>query len=149
MKTMVLSKNTWLRFVGVSLILVLAFGSCKKKDPGPEQYMNAITEVAKQYQESCPKELPNNTTIESVEFSDSAKVLSFRMTLSDEAIATINLDNTRDSIINNMSEKLKVALVKAGCDLVYKYVSPNDSSIITIIPNELGAIPADEEKNKE
>lgn len=148
MKTMFLSKKVWLRFAGISMILVLAFGSCKKKAPGTEQYINAITEVAKQYQQNCPKQLPNNTTIESVEFSDSAKVLTFRMTLTDEAIATINLDNARDSIINGMSDKLKLALVKAECDLEYKYVSPNDSSIIRIIPNELGTIPEGEEKTE-
>lgn len=128
------------------LIQVMTLNSCKPKETDKSQYINAITEVAKQYQSHCPKELDNNTTIESVEFSDNT--LKFRMTLSDEAIANINLDNARDSIINNMTDKLKLAIVKSECKLEFKYVSPNDSSSITIIPNELGTIPTDEEKNK-
>lgn len=149
MKPRKIMKGSLFAFVGLSLVLfqVIAHSSCKPKVTDKSQYINAITEVAKQYQSHCPKQLDNNTMIESVEFVDST--LKFRMTLSDEAIANINLDNARDSIINNMTDKLKIALVKGQCNLEYKYVSPNDSSSITIIPNELGTIPANDENNKE
>lgn len=149
MKPRKIMKRSLFAFVGLSLVLfqVIVLSSCKPKVTDKSQYINAITEVAKQYQSHCPKQLDNNTMIESVEFVDST--LKFRMTLSDEAIANINLDNARDSIINNMTDKLKIALVKGHCNLEYKYVSPNDSSSITIIPNELGTIPANEGSNKE
>ena len=92
--------------------------------------------IAAQYNKKCPRDEANGTKLESVSFKDSTMI--FRLSLSDKAIVTINLDNTRDSIISNMSEKLKKFLVKGNCNLEYKYVSPNDSSSITIVPNELG-----------
>lgn len=149
MKRNKIMNKALLVFAGIGFIFfqVITLNSCKPKETDKSQYISAITEVAKQYQSHCPKQLDNNTTIESVEFTDNT--LKFRMTLSDEAIANINLDDARDSIINNMTDKLKIAIVKGECQLEYKYVSPNDSSSITIIPNELGTIPTNEEKNKE
>lgn len=116
--------------------------SCKKKEASPSEYVKGLSDIAVQYNKSCPKDEANGTKLESVTFSDNT--LIFRLSLSDQAIVTINLDNTRDSIINNMSDKLKKFLVKGNCNLKYKYVSPNDSSSITIVPKELGEIESQE-----
>lgn len=121
----------------LSVILVLGLAvSCKKKQAS--DYVKGISDIAAQYNKKCPKDEVNGTRLESVTFADNT--LSFRLSLSDKAIVTINLDNTRDSIIHNMSEKLKKFLVKGNCNLEYKYVSPNDSSSITIVPSELGYV---------
>lgn len=110
--------------------------SCKKKETSQSEYIQSLSDIAAQYNKKCPRDEANGTKLESVSFKDSTMI--FRLSLSDKAIVTINLDNTRDSIISNMSEKLKKFLVKGNCNLEYKYVSPNDSSSITIVPNELG-----------
>lgn len=116
--------------------------SCKKNNPQPSEYVKGLADIAAKYNEKCPKEEVNGTRLESVTFSD--KTMTFRMSVSDQAIATINLDETRDSIVQNMSDKLKVFLIKGQCNLEYKYVSDNDSSSIVIIPAELSN--ADSEK---
>ena len=131
------------------LVLSVAFllglmVSCKKKGDASLEYAKGLSEIAATYNKSCPKEQANGTKLESVTFAD--KTMTFRLSLSDEAIVTINLDNTRDSIIHNMSDKLRKYLIKGNCNLEYKYVSPNDSSSITIVPNELGKT---ESKEKE
>lgn len=133
-------KNLNKRYHWLSSILMLAlvFGlivSCKKKEQSPSEFVKGLADIAVQYNKKCPKHLTNGTSLESVTFVDN--VMIFRLKLSDRAIVTINLDNTRDSIIHNMSDNLKKHLIKGNCNLVYKYVSPNDSASITIIPNEL------------
>ena len=123
----------------LSFALVLGLTvSCKKKEASPSDYVKGLSDIAIQYNKSCPKNEANGTKLESVTFADNT--MTFRLSLSDQAIVTINLDNTRDSIIKNMSDKLKKFLVKGKCNLEYKYVSPNDSSSITIVPNELGEV---------
>lgn len=130
-------------FCCLSFALVLGVTvSCKKKEVLPSEYVKGLSDIAAQYNKSCPKDEANGTKLESVTFAENT--MTFRMSLSDQAIVTINLDNTRDSIINNMSDKLKKFLVKGECNLEYKYVSPNDSSSITIVPNELGEIESKE-----
>lgn len=127
----------------LSFVLVLGLTiSCKKKETSPSEYVKGLSDIAVQYNRNCPKDEANGTKLESVTFTDNTMI--FRLSLSDQAIVTINLDNTRDSIINNMSDKLKKFLVKGNCNLEYKYVSPNDSSSITIVPNELGEIESKE-----
>lgn len=127
-------------FVGfLSIVLVLGLTvSCKKKEPDSSEYVKGLSDIATQYNKNCPKDEANGTKLESVTFAENT--MTFRLSLSDQAIVTINLDNTRDSIIHNMSEKLKKFLVRGNCNLEYKYVSPNDSSSITIIPKELDEI---------
>ncbi len=122
------------------LTIALVFGlvACKKKGQAPSEYAKGLAEIAAQFNKNCPKEEPNGTKLESVTFTDNT--LKYRLSLSDQAIVTINLDNTRDSIIHNVSDRLKKFLVKGNCNLEYKYVSPNDSSSITIVPNEFGDI---------
>ena len=120
----------------LATIIVFGLMSCKKKDAIPSEYVKGLTDIAAQYNKKCPKDETNGTRLESVTFADST--LTFRLSLSDQAIVKINLDNARDSIIHNISDKLKKFLIKGNCNLEYKYVSPNDSSSITIIPNELG-----------
>lgn len=110
--------------------------ACKKKDTPQSEYIQGLSDMAAQYNKTCPRDEGNGTKLESVRFEENTII--FRLSLSDKAIVSINLDNTRDSIINNMSDKLKKFLVKGNCNLEYKYVSPNDSSSITIVPNELG-----------
>ena len=117
------------------LALVVSVTSCKNKQTSPGEYLKAISSIATKYNTKCPIDQGNGTRIESVTFEDCT--LIFRLSLSDEAITTVNLDNTRDSIINNMSDKLKKYLIKGGCKLIYKYVSPHDSSYVEIIPKEL------------
>ena len=126
-----------------SLALVLGLTvKKKKKENSPSEYVKGLSDIAVQYNKNCPKDEANGTKLESVTFADNT--MTFRLSLTDQAIVTINLDNTRDSIINNMSDKLKKFLVKGNCNLEYKYVSPNDSSSITIVPNELGEIESKE-----
>ena len=124
------------------VLLIGIIVSCKKKEASPSEYVKGLSDIAAQYNKNCPKDEANGTKLESVTFADNT--MTFRLSLSDQAIVTINLDNTRDSIINNMSDKLKKFLVKGNCNLEYKYVSPNDSSSITIVPNELGEIESKE-----
>lgn len=129
-----------------AMLLILALGlavSCKKKE---SEFVKELSDVAAQYNKRCPKNEANGTTMESVTFADNT--MTFRLSLSDESITTINLENARDSIIDNMPDKLKTYLVKANCNLEYKYVSPNDSSSITIVPAELGMSTSKEEKSK-
>lgn len=108
--------------------------SCKKGRPASE-YVKGLSDIAVQYNQNCPLVNDNGTTLESVTFA--GNIMTYRLSLSDKAIANINLDAVRDSIIFKMSDKLKKYLVKGNCRLKYQYVSPNDSSYITIIPNEL------------
>lgn len=136
-----MKKMTHINLIAGCLSIAILFGltvSCKKKEPNSSEYVKGLADIAEQYNERCPKEETNGTKLESVTFTDNT--MTFRLSLSDQAIVTINLDNTRDSIIHNMSEKLKKFLVKGNCNLEYKYVSPNDSSSITIVPNELGDV---------
>lgn len=127
----------------LSLFLVLGLlVSCKKRDAAPSEYAKSLSDIATQYNNKCPKEEANGTTLESVTFADNTMI--FRLSLSDQEIVTINLDNTRDSIIQNMSDNLRKFLIKGKCNLEYKYVSPNDSSSITIVPNELGNVDFEE-----
>lgn len=127
--------NLIVGFFSFALVLGLTM-SCRKKEPAPSEYVKGLSDIAIQYNKNCPKDEANGTKLESVTFAENT--MKFRLTLSDQAIVTINLDNTRDSIIHNMSAKLKKFLIKGNCNLEYKYVSPNDSSSITIVPNELG-----------
>lgn len=121
----------------LSCALVLGLTtSCKKKETPSSEYAKGLSDIAAQYNKSCPRDEANGTKLESVTFAENT--MTFRLSLSDQAIVTVNLDNTRDSIIHNMSDKLKKFLVKGNCNLEYKFVSPNDSSSITIVPNELG-----------
>lgn len=125
-----------------ALVIVFGLISCKNKDVAPSEYVKGIKEVAAQLNKKCPEDQKNGTKLESVTFS--GDTLTFRLSLSDQAIVTINLDNTRDSLIHNMSDKLRKYLVKGKCYLTYKYISPNDSSSITIVPNELGDVDSEE-----
>ena len=121
----------------MSIILLLSLVvSCNKKEKTSSEYAQSLSDIASVYNKKCPKDEANGTRLESVIFANNT--MTFRMSLTDAAITMINLDETRDSIIHNMSDKLKKFLVKGECNLEYKYVSPNDSSSITIIPNELG-----------
>lgn len=124
-------------FVGI-------LGSCKMNKDEAEPYIKQLVEVAAQLDKNCPKDMPNGTKLESVSFTDNT--LTYRLSLSDESIVTIDLDNARDSIIQNLSDKLKKFLVKGDCNIEYKYVSDNDSSSITIVPNELGYTDVEEDK---
>lgn len=136
-----MKKSTFTNFMIAFLSFMLLFGlaiSCKKKEAPASEYVKGLSDIAAQYNKNCPKDEANGTKLESVTFSENT--MTFRLSLSDQAIVTVNLDNTRDSIIQNMSDKLKKFLVKGNCNLEYKYVSPNDSSSITIVPKELGDI---------
>ena len=128
-------KNFFLLLAVCGLAFAMIIVSCDKKNDRTSEYVKRIEEVAVKYQAKCPVKEANGTTLESVSFKDNTML--FRLSLSDEAIVTINLDSTRDSIIGAMSDKLKQYFVKGSCTLEYRYVSPNDSSSITIVPNEL------------
>ena len=128
-------KNFFLLLAVCGLAFAMIIVSCDKKNDRTSEYVKRIEEVAVKYQAKCPVKEANGTTLESVSFKDNTML--FRLSLSDEAIVTINLDSTRDSIIGAMSDKLKQYFVKGNCKLEYRYVSPNDSSSITIVPNEL------------
>lgn len=138
------SRNFTSRLAIAALILlqVMAISSCKHKSSQGE---NSISALVQQLQSQCPKDMGNGTTLDSVYFVD--KTITYRMKMSDEAIATVNPTTARDSIIGQMNEKLKRVLLKDGCNVKYKYISDNDSIIITILPGELGAAPSDEKKD--
>lgn len=119
--------------LGFTFVLGLT-ASCKQKDNDTSLYVKQLSDMAVQLNKSCPNELKNGTRLESVTFADNT--LTYRMSLSDQAIVTVNLDQTRDSLIQAISEKVKRFLVKGNCNFEYKYVSPNDSSSITIVPSE-------------
>ena len=123
------------------LTLTLAVGGCGNKGKAPEAYQQALADIAVEYTKGCPKEQANGTKLESVTFKDNT--MTFRMSLTDQAIAGINLDNARDSIVRGMSDNLRKYLANGKCNLEYWYVSPNDSSSITILPTELGYVEAD------
>ncbi|MGN0213322.1 MAG: hypothetical protein ACI4AH_00760 [Muribaculaceae bacterium] len=128
-------------FTALIAIVVIACTSvsCVKKTDDKAKYINALSEIASTYNNKiCPKDEANGTRLETVTFKDNTMI--YRMSLSDEAIATIDLEECRNNIIQNMSEKLKKYLVKGNCNLEYRYVSPNDSSSITIVPDELGYV---------
>lgn len=127
----------------LSIALVLGLlTSCKNKEADSSKYVKELSDIAAQYNKSCPKDEPNGTKLESVTFE--GNTMTYRLSLSDEAITTINLDNSRDSIIDQMSDKLKKYMIKGNCKLVYKYVATNDSSSITILPSELGKVDSKE-----
>lgn len=136
-----MKKISFFRIVVGILAFALVFGlivSCKKKTIPSSEYIKGLSDIVSQYNKRCPQQEANGTTLESVTFDENT--MTFRLSLSDQAIVTIDLDSTRDSIIQNMSDKLKKYLIKGNCNLEYKYVSPNDSSSIIIVPNELGDI---------
>lgn len=141
MKTIINFK--WLSVFFVSIVILGLSVSCKKKDVSTTEYENGLSAIATQFNKKCPKDEANGTKLESVTFAD--KTMTFRLSLSDQAITTIDLEGARDSIIHNMSEKLKKYLVKGNCGVEYKYVSPNDSSSITIVPSELESFDSDKE----
>lgn len=126
----------------LGVLVVGMLTSCGKKETDASVYVKGLSDMAAQYNKNCPKDQPNGTVLESVTFADST--MTFRLSLSDKAIETVNLEDARDSIIHNMSDNLKKFLVKGNCNIEYKYVSPNDSSSITIIPNELGYTESEE-----
>ncbi len=138
MKTKSFLKKT-MRVLGalmVVLLLVASFNSCKgKKGESKSQPSNEIEKVAKEYQKQCPKALPNNMTLQSVIYEKDT--LRFRVTLSDDEIARVKVNNVRDSLIANMTDNLRNALIDNNCTLEYKYMSPHDSAWISIVPKDL------------
>lgn len=132
-----------LRTAGMACLaaLMVSVVSCKKGPTG-EDYAKGLADIAAEYNKNCPKEQAEGVTLESVTFADND--LTFRLSVTDQAILGVDLDLTRDSLIASMSDKMKKFLVKGQCNVVYKYVSPNDSSSITIVPNEvLSSMPAE------
>lgn len=132
-----------LAIVALILLQVMTISSCKGTKSS--QGENSISALVQQLQSQCPKDMGNGTTLDSVYFVD--KTITYRMKMSDEAIATVNPTTARDSIIGQMNEKLKRVLLKDGCNVKYKYISDNDSIIITILPSELGVTPSEEKKD--
>lgn len=120
----------------LTIALIWGLVACMKKETDSSVYVKEIEKEAALLNKKCPKDEGNGKKLESVTFVNDT--LLYRLTVSDQAIVKINLDDTRDSIVHNMSDKLKKFLIKGKCNLEYRYVSPNDSSSITIVPNELG-----------
>ncbi len=125
---------------GLSLLVSLTVSCKKSKAPSPGQYQKQLADMAKETNSKCPKPMgEKGDTLLSVTFDNNT--LTYRLRISDEKIAKMNknyIDETiRDSLIKNTSERMKSFLVKGRCDLVYKYISPNDSCSLTIIPKEL------------
>lgn len=127
------------RNIGYVLALVIFAGfaliGCKKVGASTDEYSKTLEEAAAKFNASCPKDEPNGTRLESVCYKNNT--MTFRLSGSDESITSVNLDSARSSIIRKMPESIKKVLVKSNSNLEYKYVSPNDSSSITILPNEL------------
>ena len=125
----------------VALFISSTVTSCKDKSPKSDSYRKNLAEMAAKMNKDCPKATGNRgDTLQAVTFD--GKALTYRLKISDEILARMNqeyLDKERDSIVKGLSSDLKKFLVKGGCDYIRKYVSPNDSCSITIIPKELEA----------
>lgn len=115
--------------------VVCGLASCKKKSIPAEEYMKSIVEDAKTLNNKCPIAQHNGAEVVAVECKDGQLV--FTCKVSDQVISSINLDEASQQIVSSVSDKMKVKLIKGNCDLVYKYVSENDSSSITINPDVL------------
>lgn len=120
-------------FLVVSIALCSV--SCKDKSSESSMYLNSISEDAKQLNEKCPIVQNNGAEVVSVECKDSQLV--FTCKVSDQVISSINLDEASQQIVSSVSDKMKEKLIKGRCNLVYKYVSEKDSSLITIEPDVL------------
>lgn len=113
----------------------LCFVSCKEKAPSSSMYLESIAEDARLLNEKCPIIQNNGAEVVSVECKDSQLV--FTCKVSDQVISSINLDEASQQIVASVSDKMKEKLIKGKCNLIYKYVSDNDSSSITVEPNVL------------
>lgn len=109
--------------------------SCNKKAPSSSMYLESIAEDARQLNEKCPIVQNNGAEVVAVECKDSQLV--FTCKVSDQVISSINLDEASQQIVASVSDKMKEKLIKGRCNLIYKYVSDNDSSSITIEPDVL------------
>lgn len=98
-------------------------------------YLESIAEDARQLNEKCPIVQNNGAEVVAVECKDSQLV--FTCKVSDQVISSINLDEASQQIVASVSDKMKEKLIKGRCNLIYKYVSDNDSSSITIEPDVL------------
>lgn len=110
------------------------FSSCKQKE-NKEYYVKSLSEMAEKFNMGCPKDQANGSVLRSVTFKDN--VLLFRSSVSEYSLSKLNIDNTKDSIINSVSGNLKNFLVKGDCTLEYRYISPEDSLTIVILPSDL------------
>lgn len=121
----------------LSLILIIGLTTSCKKEPGQDEYRKILSEKAKQDNMKCKDGDDNETYLKSVLFEDS--ILTYTFGLSDKAIVTVDVKDstTRKNIIARLSDKMKEYMVKGNCRLIYKYVSPHDSSSIEILPDEL------------
>lgn len=117
-------------------LLAMALGigtSCTQT--GKAKYVKQLQDISAQYNKKCPIVNDNGTTLESVTFADSTML--FRLKVTDKSLYRVNTAVVRDSIIHNMSDKLKKYLVRGDCKLEYRYISSRDSTAIIITPKEL------------
>lgn len=130
--------NTDRLFGLIFLLLVIGLTSSCKKEPEASKYVKAIMSFANRENQKCPLDKGKGIQLQSVTFGDNT--LTYRYSVSDEAITTVNVNdsNTRKSIIGYLPEKMKEYIVKGNCKLKYLYVSQRDSSYLEIIPEELG-----------
>ena len=70
--------------------------------------------------------------------------LLYHISVTDEELVRIDLDKNRQKTIETSTEKLKISLIKGKCCLTKRWVAPNDSSAITILPSEFGNIESKE-----
>ena len=135
------------RLAGVALLILALGTSCKKDKQSQEadssEYANRLEEQAQKLNEKCPKQLKNGLELISVSFKDNTQLYRYRVT--DQQIVTINLDQARDSIVASLTENEKEYLIKGKCSQEHRFISPNDSSSITIIPKELKRAEEDDE----
>lgn len=130
--------NKLINVISVALVTIaamFAFGSCKEKVASTDEYMNSIAEDAKMLNAKCPIAQHNGAEVVAVECKDGQ--LIFTCNVSDQVISSINLEEASEKIVASVSDKMKMKLIKGHCYLVYKYVSENDSSTITINPDVL------------
>lgn len=125
------------RFCTICLLTgtALCIVSCKEKAPSSSMYLKSIAEDARLLNEKCPIVQNNGAEVVSVECKDSQLV--FTCKVSDQVMSSINLDEASQQIVASVSDKMKEKLIKGKCNLIYKYVSDNDSSSITVEPNVL------------
>lgn len=126
------------------LIIALAcivMASCVNKDEESSKYKKQIENQAALLNKKCPiKEEPGVLT--SVTFANDT--LLYHISVTDEELVRIDLDKNRQKTIETSTEKLKISLIKGKCCLTKRWVAPNDSSAITILPSEFGNIESKE-----
>jgi len=138
-----MKKNAIKNMLSIAFVAILALAAttaCKKQvvvAPSAEDYAENISNKAEEINKECPREVENGKTLLSVTFDDNT--LLYRLSVTDEEHEYVkkNFNATRDSLTRCTTDNLKEQLIAGKCSMEYRYIAPNDSTPITITPEEL------------